>query len=291
VYHRVVPAKIIDGKKLSEEIQAEITREVALLKKEKGIVPGLAVVLVGDHEASRIYVRNKEAACKKAGMFAEQHTLPASIAEEELLHLITTLNHDPKIHAILVQLPLPKGIDQKRVLESILPEKDVDGFHPTNMGNLLSGHTTIAPCTPMGILKILESIDCRIEGKEAVVVGRSNIVGKPAALLLLQHHATVTLCHTRTRNLADHVGRADILVVAAGQPEVIKGGWIKPGAVVIDVGMNRLAGARPVTGKLVGDVEFEAARSRAGWITPVPGGVGPMTVTMLLWNTLQAAKK
>lgn len=280
-----MPPKIIDGKRLAEQIQGEIAREVAGLKR-KGIVPGLAAILVGENEASKIYVRNKESACKKAGMFAEQHNLPASVAEEELLHLITTLNHDPKIHSILVQLPLPKGISEKRILEAIAPEKDVDGFHPVNMGNLLAGNTSVAPCTPLGIIKILESIDCRIEGKQAVVVGRSNIVGKPTALLLLQRHATVTLCHTRTRNLEDHVGRAEILVVAAGHPETVKGTWIRPGAVVIDVGINRMP-----DGKLKGDVEFDPAAQRAGWITPVPGGVGPMTVTMLLWNTLQAAKQ
>lgn len=279
-------AKIIDGKKLSEEIQAEIAKEVSELKRTRGIVPGLAAILVGDNEASKIYVRNKEIACKKVGMFAEQHTLPADVAEEELLHLITTLNHDSKIHGILVQLPLPKRIDEKRILEAVAPEKDVDGFHPINMGNLLSGNTTVAPCTPMGIIKILESIDCKIEGKDAVVVGRSNIVGKPTALLLMQHHATVTICHTRTADLAGHVGRADILVAAAGHPETVKGKWIKPGAVVIDVGINRLP-----DGKLKGDVEFEEAKKRAGWITPVPGGVGPMTIAMLLWNTLQSAKK
>lgn len=279
-------AKIIDGKKLSEQIQQEIAKEVAQLKRNKRVVPGLAAILVGDHEASKIYVRNKEAACKKVGMFAEQHNLPVTTSEEELLHLLTTLNHDPKIHGILVQLPLPKGLVEKRILEAVAPEKDVDGFHPVNMGNLFSGNTTVAPCTPMGIIKILEAIDYKIEGKEAVVVGRSNIVGKPTAFLLLQRNATVTLCHTRTQNLEAHVGRADILIAAAGHPITIKGSWIKRGAVVIDVGINRLP-----NGKLVGDVEFEEAVKRAGWITPVPGGVGPMTIAMLLWNTLQAAKR
>jgi methylenetetrahydrofolate dehydrogenase (NADP+)/methenyltetrahydrofolate cyclohydrolase len=279
-------AKIIDGKGIASKIQEEIAREVQALKKKKGIVPGLAAILVGDHEASKIYVRNKEAACKKVGMFAEQHLLPATVAEEQLLHLITTLNHDPKIHGILIQLPLPKTLSDDKILTAVAPEKDVDGFHPINLGRLLEGRAQWAPCTPMGIIKILESIDCKIEGKNAVVVGRSKIVGRPTALLLMQHHATVTICHSHTADLRGEVGRAEILIAAMGRAEFIKGDWIKPGAVVIDVGINRMP-----DGKLVGDVEFEAARNRAGWITPVPGGVGPMTVTMLLWNTLQAAKE
>ena len=280
-----MPAQLIDGKKIAQKIGGEVACETAGLKA-KGIVPGLAVVLVGDNEASRIYVRNKEAACQKAGMYAEQHTLPATTTEATLLKLIDQLNHNPKIHGILVQLPLPKEINERKILEAILPEKDVDGFHPLNMGNLLSGHAVVIPCTPLGIIRMLEAIDCKIEGKNAVVVGRSNIVGKPAALLLMQRNATVTVCHSKTQNLAEVVGRADIVVAAIGKAEMIRGAWIKPGAVVIDVGMNRLP-----NGKLCGDVEFEAARQRAAWITPVPGGVGPMTITMLLWNTLQAAKK
>ena len=278
-------AQLIDGKKLSLRIQGEVACETAGLKG-RGIVPGLAVILVGDHEASKIYVRNKEAACQKAGMYAEQRNLSATVSEKELLGLIQQLNRNPKIHGILVQLPLPKGLNERKILETILPEKDVDGFHPVNVGHLVTGNPVLAPCTPMGIVKILESIDCKIEGKNAVVVGRSNIVGKPVALLLLHRHATITICHSRTKELADVVSRADILVAAVGQPEMIKGAWIKPGAVVIDVGMNRLP-----NGKLVGDVEFEAACRRAAWITPVPGGVGPMTIAMLLWNNLQAAKK
>lgn len=279
-------AKIIDGKKLAAEIRLQIAKEVALLKKERGIVPGLAAILVGDNEASKIYVRNKEAACKEAGMHTEQHLLPATSREETLLQLITKLNADPKIHGILVQLPLPKGIDEKKILEAVKPEKDVDGFHPVNMGRLLEGKATVVPCTPLGIMKILESIDYPIEGKEAVVVGRSKIVGKPAALLLMEKNATVTICHTRTRNIEEKIDRADILVAAIGQPEAIKGKWIKKGAVVIDVGINRTA-----SGKIVGDVEFETAKERAGWMTPVPGGVGPMTIAMLLWNTLSLAKQ
>ncbi|MBI2083882.1 MAG: bifunctional methylenetetrahydrofolate dehydrogenase/methenyltetrahydrofolate cyclohydrolase FolD [Deltaproteobacteria bacterium] len=279
-------AQIINGKQLAEKIRKEIAGEVATLQKKKGIVPGLAAVLVGDNEASKIYVRNKEAACKEAGMYAEQHLLPSTTSEDQLLRLITKLNNDPKIHGILVQLPLPKGINEKKVLESVSPEKDVDGFHPLNLGHLLEGEARLIPCTPFGIMKILESIDYPIEGKEAVIVGRSKIVGKPIALLLMGRNATVTICHSRTKNIAEKIGRADILVAAIGQPEAIKGEWIKKGGVVIDVGINRTA-----SGKIVGDVEFEAAKERAGWITPVPGGVGPMTIAMLLWNTLEAAKR
>lgn len=281
-----MPAQIIDGKKLSESIQGEIAKEVAQLKKEKGIVPGLAAVLVGENPASQIYVRNKETACKKAGMHAEQHNLPTATTETDLLKLIDRLNRDPKIHGILVQLPLPKQIKEQEILEAINPKKDVDGFHPVNMGHLLAGQPSVIPCTPLGVIRMLESIDCKIEGKDAVVLGRSNIVGKPVALLLMQRHATVTIGHTRTQNLPEKIGRADIVVAAIGRPAAIKGSWIKPGAVVIDVGINRLE-----SGKLCGDVEFEEAHQRASFITPVPGGVGPMTIAMLLWNTLQAAKK
>ncbi len=281
-----MPAQIIDGKKLAASIESGIAKETERLKKEKGITPGLAAILAGDHEASKIYVRYKEAACKRAGMFAEQYTLPASVTEEELLHVIYTLNHDPHIHSILVQLPLPKQIQEQKILEALLPEKDVDGFHPVNMGNLLIGRPTVAPCTPLGIIRILESIDCRIEGKDAVVVGRSNIVGKPTALLLMQRHATVTICHSKTQNLADRVRAADIVVAAIGKAQLVKGDWIKKGAVVVDVGINRMP-----NGKLVGDVDFEEAKKNAAFITPVPGGVGPMTISMLLWNTLQAAKR
>ncbi|MBI2068297.1 MAG: bifunctional methylenetetrahydrofolate dehydrogenase/methenyltetrahydrofolate cyclohydrolase FolD [Deltaproteobacteria bacterium] len=281
-----MPAKIIDGKKIAEQIREEIAHEVSLLKKRSGIVPGLAAILIGDNEASGIYVRNKKIACKKAGMVAEQYLLPAASTEREVLLLIEKLNHNPGIHGILVQLPLPKQIDERKILEAVLPEKDIDGFHPFNMGKLLAGCPTVLPCTPFGVIRMLEAIDCKIEGKEAVVVGRSNIVGKPVSLLLMQRNATVTVCHTRTANLAEKVGRADILIAAAGRPEMVKGDWIKKGAVVIDVGINRLA-----DGRLVGDVEFGEAQKRAGWITPVPGGVGPMTIAMLLWNTLQSAKR
>ncbi|HSA58196.1 MAG TPA: bifunctional methylenetetrahydrofolate dehydrogenase/methenyltetrahydrofolate cyclohydrolase FolD [bacterium] len=281
-----MPAQLIDGKKLAETMQAQIAQEAARLRRERGFVPGLAVVLVGDNEASKVYVRNKETACQKAGMYAEQINLPASIPQDELLTLIGRLNRDAKIHGILVQLPLPKQIDTQKVLEAIAPEKDADGFHPVNMGNLLIGRHSVVPCTPLGCMKMLESIGADVAGKDAIVVGRSNIVGKPVAILLMQRHATVTIAHSKTKELPEKVRRADIVVAAIGQANFIKGDWIKEGAIVLDVGMNR-----GPDGKLCGDVEFAKARERAAWITPVPGGVGPMTITMLLWNTLQAAKE
>ncbi len=281
-----MPAQLIDGKKLAESLQVEIARGVADLQKAHGFVPGLAVVLVGDNEASKVYVRNKEAACKKAGMHAEQINLPAATSQGELLKIVDRLNRDPKIHGILVQLPLPKQIDSKKILEAIAPEKDADGFHPVNMGNLLIGRPGVVPCTPLGCMKMLESIGENLEGKDAIVVGRSNIVGKPMAVLLTQKNATVTVAHSKTRDLPHKVLRADVVVAAIGRANYIRGEWIKEGAVVIDVGMNRGA-----DGKLCGDVEFAKAKERAAWITPVPGGVGPMTITMLLWNTLEAAKK
>lgn len=277
---------MIDGKKLARSIEAEIAQNIAQLKKETGIVPGLAAVLVGDHEASKIYVRNKEAACQKVGMYAEQHRLPAETTMDALLRFIGELNRNPHIHGILIQLPLPSSIDTEKVLQAVAPEKDIDGFHPINMGNLLIGHPTFVPCTPLGIMRILESIGCSPEGKEAVVLGRSNIVGKPAALLLMQRHATVTICHSKTPNLPEKVRRADLVVAAIGRAQAVKGDWIKKGAVVIDVGINRLS-----DGRLTGDVDFEEARKNASFITPVPGGVGPMTIAMLLSNTLQAAQK
>lgn len=279
-------AQIIDGRKLSESILAGIAKEVADLKKEKGIVPGLAAVLVGNNEASKVYVRNKEAACKKAGIWAEQIRLPASTSEKELLKVVSVLNQNPKIHGILIQLPLPSQINSRKILEAVDPDKDVDGFHPINQGRLLIGEPAVVPCTPLGIMKILESINFKIEGQDAVVVGRSNIVGKPAALLLMQKNATVTMCHSKTRDLEAVVRRADIVVAAIGKARFVKGDWIKKGAVVIDVGINRLP-----DGSLAGDVDFEGARENASWITPVPGGVGPMTIAMLLWNTLQLAKQ
>jgi methylenetetrahydrofolate dehydrogenase (NADP+)/methenyltetrahydrofolate cyclohydrolase len=228
----------------------------------------------------------KEKACEQAGIFSDEHKLPAETSEAQLLALIDELNRDPRIDGILVQLPLPKHIDENKVLEAISPHKDVDGFHPYNVGRLVTGKPLFQPCTPYGVMKMLEVAGVELSGKEVVVVGRSNIVGKPVALMCLAQHATVTLCHSRTRELAEKVGRADVVIAAVGQPEMIKGAWIKPGAVVIDVGVNRVGEK-----KLVGDVEFAAARERASLITPVPGGVGPMTITMLLYNTVEGAKR
>jgi methylenetetrahydrofolate dehydrogenase (NADP+)/methenyltetrahydrofolate cyclohydrolase len=277
-------AIIIDGKATAQKIRGEITQEVQQLAAE-GTQPGLAVVLVGDNPASRVYVRMKEKACCDAGIFSDEHTLPEKTEEKDLLALIDKLNKDDRIHGILVQLPLPKHINEAKVLEAISPEKDVDGFHPYNVGRLVLGKPTFLPCTPYGIMVLLKEYGIDLTGKEVVVVGRSNIVGKPVAFMCLQQHATVTICHTRTVDLPAKVGMADILIAAIGRPEAIPGDWIKEGAVVIDVGVNRIA-----ENKLVGDVEFEAAAQRASYITPVPGGVGPMTITMLLQNTLLSAK-
>ncbi len=279
-------AQIIDGKKIAASFHEQITERVQTLKQKTGRVPGLAVVLVGDNEASKVYVRNKEAACHKAGFLARQITLPATTSEKELLDLIHSLNKDSEIHGILVQLPLPKHISANKVIETIAPEKDADGFHPISMGKLLIGQDGPVPCTPLGCMKMLETTGESIAGKKAVIVGRSNIVGKPAAILLLQKDASVTIVHSKTKNLREEIASADILVAAVGQPEMIPGDWVKPGAIVLDVGINRLP-----NGKLCGDVQFDAAKERASWITPVPGGVGPMTIAMLLWNTLMAAEK
>jgi len=278
-------AQIIDGKAVAREIRKEIKEEIEGLKRRWGMVPGLAVVLVGDDPASHLYVRNKEKACQEVGIRSQEHFLSAAVSEKELLSVIHHLNRDKEIHGILVQLPLPAHIRSEKILEAVSPQKDIDGFHPVNQGLLLLGGDGFKPCTPMGIMKLLDSIGCDPKGKNATVVGRSNIVGKPVALMLLARHATVTLCHSRTAHLRDEVGRADILVAAIGKAGLIRGDWIKPGAVVIDVGVNRLP-----NGKLVGDVEFETAKERASWISPVPGGVGPMTICMLLFNTLRAAK-
>jgi methylenetetrahydrofolate dehydrogenase (NADP+)/methenyltetrahydrofolate cyclohydrolase len=278
-------AAIIDGKAVAREVQKHIKEEVEGLERRWGIVPGLAVVLVGDDPGSLLYVKNKEKACKEVGIKSYQHFLPATISERELLTLIHALNKDKNVNGILVQLPLPAHIRPERILEAVSPHKDVDGFHPLNQGTLLLGGDTFRPCTPLAIMKLLEAIGCDPKGKNAVVVGRSNIVGKPVALMLLEKHATVTLCHSRTVNLRDEVGRGDILVVAIGKAALVRGDWVKPGAVVIDVGVNRLP-----SGELSGDVEFETAKERASAITPVPGGVGPMTICMLLYNTLKATK-
>ncbi len=278
-------AVIIDGKAVAKEVQRQIKEDVEGLERRWGLVPGLAVVLVGDDPASHIYVRNKEKACKEVGIKSFEHLLPATISEKDLLGLVQQLNKDKNVHGILVQLPLPPHIHAEKIIEAISPHKDIDGFHPVSQGRLALGAAGFRPCTPMGIMKLLEAVECDPKSKNVVVVGRSNIVGKPVALMLLEKHATVTICHSRTASLRDEVARADILVVAIGKAGMVRGEWVKPGAVVIDVGVNRLP-----SGKLVGDVEFETAKERAAAITPVPGGVGPMTICMLLFNTLKAAK-
>lgn len=278
-------SRIIDGREIAAQVRAEIKSEVSLLKEKTGMTPGLAVVLVGDDPASRVYVRNKGKACEEVGIRSFQHTLPADTGQEDLLALIKKLNGSKEVHGILVQLPLPPHIDEETVLEAVSPQKDVDGFHPYNVGRLTIGRPLLQPCTPYGVMRMLESIGVDLTGKEAVVVGRSNIVGKPMALMLLHRNATVTICHSRTRDIAQKVKAADILVAAVGRAGFVKGEWVKDGAVVIDVGINRTA-----DGKLAGDVEFEGASKRASFITPVPGGVGPMTIAMLLKNTVEAAR-
>ncbi|MDO8886253.1 bifunctional methylenetetrahydrofolate dehydrogenase/methenyltetrahydrofolate cyclohydrolase FolD [Candidatus Oleimmundimicrobium sp.] len=277
-------AKIIDGKAIAASIRQDMVDEVAQLKKE-GITPGLAVVIVGDDPASKVYVGQKEKGCAQVGIYSEKYALPADTSEEELLALVSKLNIDDKINGILVQLPLPKQIDEKKILYAISPVKDVDGFHPENIGKLVIGEDAFLPCTPHGIMVLLKHAGIDLRGKEAVVVGRSNIVGKPISLMLLSKSATVTICHSKTKDLSFHTKRADVLVAAVGKPEMIKGEMVKDGVIVIDVGVNRLE-----SGKLVGDVEFESVSKKALVITPVPGGVGPMTITMLLKNTIKAAK-
>lgn len=278
-------ATIIDGKTIAAKIRRELSADIETLKAA-GTTPGLAVVLVGEDPASKVYVSMKEKACTDVGIFSDEHKLPADTSEAELLDLIAKLNADRKIHGILVQLPLPKQINTEKVLEAISPLKDVDGFHPYNVGRLLVGKPTFQPCTPYGVMVMLQEIGFDLSGKHVVVVGRSNIVGKPVAIMCLQQHATVTICHSRTKDLAEQVRAADVVIAAVGVPEMIKGEWIKPGAVVIDVGVNRVGEK-----KLVGDVEYAAAAERAAAITPVPGGVGPMTITMLLYNTVVSAKR
>lgn len=278
-------ANIIDGKKIAAEVREEVKKEVEELKS-RGVTPGLAVILVGDDPASQVYVRNKHRACEEVGIYSEVHRLTATTSQEELLKLIEDLNHDTRIHGILVQLPLPEHIDEKKVIDAIALNKDVDGFSPANVGNLVIGDKCFYPCTPHGCMVLLDKTGVDPKGKKAVVVGRSNIVGKPMAMMLLARHATVTICHSRTPDLAAECRQADILVAAVGKPELITGDMIKEGAVVIDVGINRLA-----DGKLVGDVHFESASRKASWITPVPGGVGPMTIAMLLKNTVEAARR
>ena len=279
-------AEIIDGKLVSSSVREQIAKEVAELKAECGITPGLAVILVGDDPASAVYVRNKHKGCLEVGMESFEIRLPADTSENELLSRIDELNERDDVHGILVQLPLPKHINEEKVINRILPEKDVDAFHPSNVGKIMIGNYDFLPCTPAGVMELLSFYNVDISGKECVVVGRSNIVGKPLSMLLLAKNGTVTVCHSRTNDLSEVTRRADILVVAIGKPRFITADMIKHGAVVIDVGINRLD-----NGKLVGDVDFDGAMNVASMVTPVPGGVGPMTITMLLRNTLCAAKK
>ena len=277
-------ARIIDGKGIAQTLRADIRQRVADRGARGQRPPGLAVIMVGDNPAARVYVRNKRQACAETGIREFSHDLPADVPQAALLSLIDEMNRHPEVDGILVQLPLPPQIDQTTVIERIHPAKDVDGFHPYNIGRLAQRMPRLRPCTPRGVMHLLKSTGEPLEGKDAVVVGASNIVGRPMSLELLLAGCTVTTCHRFTRDLAAHVARAELLVVAVGKPGFIKGEWIRPGAIVIDVGINRLP-----TGKIAGDVEFEAASLRAGWITPVPGGVGPMTVATLLLNTLEAA--
>lgn len=289
-------AQIIDGKKLAAETRAEIAAGVAALKAEKGVTPGLAVILVGDNPASVSYVTAKEKACREAGMYSREIRLPAETPEQVVVETVRALNADPAIHGILVQLPLPKGISEKKVVDTIAAEKDVDGFTPVNVGRMLIGEPCFLPCTPHGIVKLIEVTGMDIAGKHAVVIGRSNIVGKPVAALLARKgphaNATVTLCHTGTPDLSVYTKTADVVVVAAGRPNTLTGDMLKPGAVVIDVGVNRVPDAtKPKGYRLCGDADFASCAEVAAAITPVPGGVGPMTITMLLWNTLESARK
>jgi methylenetetrahydrofolate dehydrogenase (NADP+)/methenyltetrahydrofolate cyclohydrolase len=288
-------ATIIDGKQIAADMRAELKTEVAELKT-KGIVPGLGVVLVGDDPASRSYVTAKERACEDIGVYSDDNRLPADSSQEELMALVERMNNDPKINGILVQLPLPKHLNESEVLLAIDPVKDVDGFHPMNVGKMVVGEKAFLPCTPHGCIQLLLRSGIQLEGAEVVIVGRSNIVGKPLANMLIQKsptgNATVTVCHTRTKDLPGHTLRADILVAAAGRPNTVTADMVKEGVVVIDVGVNRVEDATRKRGyRLVGDVDFEAVKEKASMITPVPGGVGPMTITMLLYNTVESAKR
>ncbi len=279
-------ARVIDGKALAQGIRERIAKDVVELHAKSGIRPGLAAILVGDDPASKLYVKNKQKACDAAGIYVDEHKLAASTTQAELLTLIEKVNADPKVHGILVQLPLPKQIDSKVILDAVSPLKDADGFHPYNMGRLVEGTAMFTPCTPRGVITMIESTGVAIEGKRAVVLGRSNIVGKPAALLLMHRNATVTVCHSKTRDLPAVCREAEILVVAIGKAKFVTADMVREGAVVVDVGVNRMA-----DGTFVGDVDFGPVSERAGWISPVPGGVGPMTIAMLLDNTLEAAKR
>ena len=278
-------ASLIDGKETARAVRGEIRDAVAAFTKESGVIPGLAVVIVGDDPASRVYVRNKHRACEEVGIRSDVHALPADTSEAELLTLVARLNADPTVNGILVQLPLPKHLDEEKVILAIDPAKDVDAFHPVNVGKIMIGNFTFAPCTPAGVMELLRHYNIPVAGKHCVIIGRSNIVGKPQAMLMLKENATVTVCHSRTVGLADITRTADILVAAVGRPGFVTADMVRDGAVVIDVGINRTA-----EGKLCGDVEFAAVSEKASYITPVPGGVGPMTITMLLKNTLAAAK-
>jgi len=279
------PAKVIDGAAISREIYSGLRQRVAALERAN-CRPGLAAVQVGDNPASKIYLRNKVRACDEVGIHSESHRLAADSPQDAVLATLEKLNHSPRVHGILLQLPLPPHLDAERVMQSIAPEKDVDGLTWGSLGSLVAGHAVFEPCTPAGIVVLLERSGVAMDGRHAVVVGRSVIVGKPVALMLLAHGATVTICHSRTRDIADHTRDADILVAAVGRPRLITGDMLKPGAAVIDVGINRLP-----DGKLAGDVDFQSARSVAGCITPVPGGVGPMTIAMLISNTVRAAER
>ncbi|WP_096434717.1 bifunctional methylenetetrahydrofolate dehydrogenase/methenyltetrahydrofolate cyclohydrolase FolD [Alteribacter populi] len=278
-------AELISGKELAQRKRIEMKEETKLLKQD-GITPGLAVILVGEDPASQSYVKGKQRACEEVGIHSELDKLPVDTTEEELLHKVTALNEAEHIHGILVQLPLPDHISEKAVIDAILPEKDVDGFHPINIGRMMVGQESFLPCTPFGIVEMIKSKRIPIEGKHVVIIGRSNIVGKPVGQLLLNEHATVTYCHSRTKNMKEITKQADILIVAVGREEMVGEEFIKPGAVVIDVGVNRNS-----EGKLVGDVKFDEAKKVASYLTPVPGGVGPMTITMLLHNTVESAKR
>ena len=288
-------AQIIDGKQVAADMRAELKDEVARLK-EQNIVPGLGVILVGDDPASRSYVTAKERACEDIGLYSDDNRLDSDISQEELMAMVEKMNNDPKINGILVQLPLPKGLNEAEVLLAIDPAKDVDGFHPTNVGKMVVGEKAFMPCTPHGVIQLLMRSGVSLEGAEVVIVGRSNIVGKPLANMLIQKNATgnatVTVCHTRTKDLSSHTKRADIVIAAAGRPNTITADMVKDGVVVIDVGVNRVEDATKKRGyRLVGDVDFEAVKEKASFITPVPGGVGPMTITMLLYNTVESAKR
>ena len=281
-------ARIIDGKRIAAELRARVADEVARVRREHALTPGLAVVLVGNDPASEIYVRSKHKQTQAAGMASFEHMLPADVAQDELLALIASLNRDPAVHGILVQLPLPKSLDTEKVINAIDPAKDVDGLHPHNAGRLAAGLAALSPCTPLGCIILTKNVHASLEGLNAIVIGRSNLVGRPLVQLLLNENVTVTIAHSRSRDLAQLCARADLVYAAVGKPEMVRGDWIKPGATVIDVGINRLASADGKT-RLVGDVAFQEALNVAGAITPVPGGVGQMTVACLLVNTLRAA--